>query len=681
LIPLLVTLLLLVAPPIGQAQGGDPYEPDDGTPAPISPGDSQDRTFDPDGDVDRISFTLVAGQGYRLYTSALAAGVDTYLLVETSTGETYANDDAGPGTLASEIAFTPSASGVATATLSNNIFQYGPDRSYRLTLQEGEPATPTPTPTPTPTGTPVPGDAYEPDDVTPRPIGLGETQGHSFYPTGDVDKVEFAVKPDRWYEVKTGNLAFNVDTRITVETQTSGRIYENDDEQAGTLHSRILFHSTLTEMVVVTIENVRGLYGEHLTYNVYAGEYYPGPGDDYEPDDDPAQAAPIGIGASQNRSFHIDTDVDRAYFPVKSGHRYTVQTANLAHGVDTVMEVEVGSDLYQNDDVGAGDLASRVAFEAAGDGTATVMVYNKTGWGGDDKTYVLGVTEATPTPTPAPADPYEPDSPDAPVTYLVGDKPQQRVFQAEGDTDHIQFTVKAGTCYEITTSDLAPGVDTVIQVHRWTGSEWKLIGSNDDWPNKMTYASYFALTSPEDTDVRVDVSNRGNAWGAEATYAVGVRVTQPTPTPRPTATSPPPTHVPPPTPQAGPASPPTPTATPVPTQTSTAGSSNGSGGKRIGTKGILAILVFVDENKNGVYDVGVEGVQGMRVLLINGETPNEAAEQQTDATGYARFTAEGGSYNVLIPQLGYTQSQDLAGGEELAVPIPLPPLVLPPQLP
>jgi len=131
------------------------------------------------------------------------------MVIETSTGETYVNDDAGPDTLASEIEFTPSASGVATATLSNNpstssgqcIFQYGPDCFYRLTLQKGEPATPTPTPSPEPvegpTGTPIPGDAYEPDDATPRPIGLGETQGHSFYPTGDVDKVEFAVKPGR----------------------------------------------------------------------------------------------------------------------------------------------------------------------------------------------------------------------------------------------------------------------------------------------------------------------------------------------------------------------------------------------------------------------------------------------------------------------------------------------------
>ena len=99
------------------------------------------------------------------------------------------------------------------------------------------------------------------------------------------------------------------------------------------------------------------------------------------------------------------------------------------------------------------------------------------------------------------------------------------------------------------------------------------------------------------------------------------------------------------------------------------------------TRGVLAVLVFVDENKNGIYDVGVEGVQGMRVLLIHTETPNEAAEQQTDATGYARFAAQEGTYNLLIPQLGYAQSQDLVGGESLAVPIPLPPLVLPPHLP
>jgi len=193
-----------------------------------------------------------------------------------------------------------------------------------------------------------------------------------------------------------------VDTQITVETQTSGRIYENDDEQAGTLRSRVLFQAQITEMVVVTIENVRELYDEHLTYNVYAGEYDPGPGDDYEPDDDPAQAAPIGIGESQNRSFHVDTDVDRAYFPVKSGHRYTVQTANLAHGVDTVMTVEVGSDHYESDDVEAGNLASLIGLEPTGDGTAYVMIYNKTGWGGDDKTYVLRVTEAAATPTPSP---------------------------------------------------------------------------------------------------------------------------------------------------------------------------------------------------------------------------------------------------------------------------------------
>jgi hypothetical protein len=677
LLMLLAALTFLIALPLtGQAQGGgDLYEPDDVTPGLINPFDTQDRTFDPDGDVDRVSFTLVAGYEYRLYTSALAAGVDTYLVVETSTGETYANDDAGPGTLASEIAFTPGAGGVATATLSNRIGQYGPERSYRLTLQ----AEAVPTPTPTPTGTPIPGDAYEVDDVTPRPIGLGETQEHSFDPTGDVDKVEFEVKPGRWYEVKTGNLAFNVDTRITAETQTSGRVYENDDAQQGTLSSRVLFYSQITEVVVVTIEHGRGLYGEGMTYNVYAGEYYPGPGDAYEPDDDPAQAAPIGIGESQSHSFHVDTDVDRACFPVKSGRRYTVQTANLAYGVDTVMEVEVGSDLYQNDDIGAGNLASLVEFEAAGDGTASIMVYNETGWGGDDKTYVLRVTEATATPTPPPADPYEPDGPDTPVTYLVGDKPQQRVFQAEGDTDHIRFTVKAGTCYEITTSELAPGVDTVIQVHRWNGSEWKLVGSNDDWDNKMTYASYFALTSPEDTDVRVDITNRGNAWGREATYAIGVRVTQPTPTPRPTAT---PTPALPPTPRPESSSPPTPTATPVSTQTPTgSSSSSGSGSKQTGGKGLLAILVFVDENKNNVYDVGVEGVQGMRVLLVNTRTPNKAAEQQTDATGYARFAAEEGAYNLLIPQLGYAQSQDLVGGENVIIPIPLPPLVLPPQLP
>jgi len=62
---LLAALTFLFTFPLtGQAQGGDIYEPDDVTPGPINPGESQDRTFDPNGDVDRVTFTLVTGQAY-----------------------------------------------------------------------------------------------------------------------------------------------------------------------------------------------------------------------------------------------------------------------------------------------------------------------------------------------------------------------------------------------------------------------------------------------------------------------------------------------------------------------------------------------------------------------------------------------------------------------------------------
>ncbi|MGB9879275.1 MAG: serine/threonine-protein kinase, partial [Anaerolineae bacterium] len=82
----------------------------------------------------------------------------------------------------------------------------------RETLRAALLATPTFTMSPTPVFT----DAFEPDDVNPKPIALGETQRHNFYPSGDVDRVSFRVKAGRVYGVITSDLAIGVDTVVIV---------------------------------------------------------------------------------------------------------------------------------------------------------------------------------------------------------------------------------------------------------------------------------------------------------------------------------------------------------------------------------------------------------------------------------------------------------------------------------
>jgi serine/threonine protein kinase len=140
------------------------------------------------------------------------------------------------------------------------------------------PATATPTRPATPTITPIPsatsplGDQYEPNDINPSAIAIGETQTHSFNPTGDVDKVAFRAKAGRWYAVSTGNLAIGVDTRL--EIWVAGELYENDDAVPGQLASLIQFQSPAEVMVVVTIISL-DQFGANKYYDITVMELPP----------------------------------------------------------------------------------------------------------------------------------------------------------------------------------------------------------------------------------------------------------------------------------------------------------------------------------------------------------------------------------------------------------------------
>jgi hypothetical protein len=116
----------------------DAYEPDDVSPAPIAPGQTQARNFYPAGDVDRVTFNAKAGRNYIIYTSDLALGVDTFVTA-TLDGQVYANDDyAPPGSnnYASAVCFSATVDAPATAMLTNKQLIYGPTRVYSLTVNE-----------------------------------------------------------------------------------------------------------------------------------------------------------------------------------------------------------------------------------------------------------------------------------------------------------------------------------------------------------------------------------------------------------------------------------------------------------------------------------------------------------------------------------------------------------------
>ena len=130
------------------------------------------------------------------------------------------------------------------------------------------------TPTFTLTPTPMLDDAYEPDDVSPKAIAIGETQRHNFYRDGDVDRVSFRVKAGRVYAVITSDLEIGVDTIVLVSV--AGQRYENDDATAGSLASEVYFTAVAEAVAVASISN-KGTYGVDATYEVTVIELPPTP--------------------------------------------------------------------------------------------------------------------------------------------------------------------------------------------------------------------------------------------------------------------------------------------------------------------------------------------------------------------------------------------------------------------
>jgi len=140
-------------------------------------------------------------------------------------------------------------------------------------------ATPTVTPTGTATSTSTPSmtpdlrDVYEPDDPDPKPIAVGETQQHNFFPGGDMDNIFFPAKAQRYYQVLTSELALGVDTVVTVTLNGNVLAY-NDDYAPGTgnFASAVCFQSPQDGSAVAKITNKGGFYAPDKTYKVKVSE-------------------------------------------------------------------------------------------------------------------------------------------------------------------------------------------------------------------------------------------------------------------------------------------------------------------------------------------------------------------------------------------------------------------------
>jgi hypothetical protein len=146
--------------------------------------------------------------------------------------------------------------------------------------------------------------------------------------------------------------------------------------------------------------------------------------------------------------------------------------------------------------------------------------------------------EATNTPTATPGgevylDEYEPNN--VPETAYVTSANAAKLTDISlwpvGDQDYFTFTGKKNTTYEVFTTDLTGGLDTLLRIYDPDGDK---IAENDD-RDATSGASLVQFTAKEDGNYFARITNNNTADSSNKTYSFEVRlITPPTATPSPT---------------------------------------------------------------------------------------------------------------------------------------------------
>lgn len=237
----------------------DEYEPNNtlGTATEIVPTASgatlTDFTLWPVGDIDYLTFYGKAGSTYRITTSNLSSGLDTYLTAYDRAGNVItANDDYLDTNRASQVTITTGQDGYYFFSIINLDATDPVNRTYDVTVTEVL-ATPTPTPA-------VGGDQFEPNGTFAEAalIQLKTTYNLDFQPYippgPDNDYFKVWVKAGNLYScVTTVPATGPTDTNMIFYDQNFNTIAGNDDRAPGDFGSEIEFFSWYTGWLYILV--------------------------------------------------------------------------------------------------------------------------------------------------------------------------------------------------------------------------------------------------------------------------------------------------------------------------------------------------------------------------------------------------------------------------------------------
>ena len=232
-------------------------------------------------------------------------------------------------------------------------------------------------------------DSFESDNVasSATPIANGATQTHSIHEVGDKDWVSFTL-PLGGTNLVIETSGASGDTEIFLFLTNWENLLVSDDDGGDQLFSKISLLSPTAGEYFLRVEE----YSNNATIDSYAIKVSwsdPLEGDSFEPDNTAETAVAISNGQTQNRSIHVDGDLDWATFTIGAGGAtdFVVETAgSTVDQFDTVLTLfgpnSTTTVLEENDDIdggpGGSNRFSRISLGSLAAGTyhVRVMDYN-----------------------------------------------------------------------------------------------------------------------------------------------------------------------------------------------------------------------------------------------------------------------------------------------------------------
>jgi hypothetical protein len=398
--------------------------------------------FEADQDEDWFQFFGVYTEGYgeyRIATSGLEQGCDTYLYLFDANGQLIAFDDDNGGGFASLISFYPNASG-----------------TYYVLAKHYHPA----------------GRGGYQISVTAPWATLVRTDGvavpGSLYLGGDMDIYMFQAEARRAYVIETSHLSPGCDTTMDlIDPEWTTALVSNDDGgTGGPGASGIDFTATVSGIYYLVVYDY---YSGAGTYDISIYQ---------QPLIDDHVNAP-GSGATLLKTdgtpvagrFEWLWDEDWFRFEAIANMEYVVETGDLADNCDTILEIydtDGVTILAWDDDSGSQQYASFLQWTAPASGTYYARIASF---------YLEGLGSYRIWARTAPPDDHGNDPQHGTLLNADGTLTSGRIDVA-GDADWFQFVAQAGKQYIVRTSDLSSQCDTVLQVYGPDGQT--LIGLDDD---------------------------------------------------------------------------------------------------------------------------------------------------------------------------------------------------------